>query len=160
MNARPGNTQPMPEGMDMDRMNTARDRLLTKYRRLMVLSLACALFVIIGFVPMAAAFTPYFLIAAAMDFLLQRKVGAIDPVNMTVAEVASRARECRRLHHIFQLILIPLALILVGLLVMTYIDDDWMLRGVGAGAAIGVAAGLVIYFGIMGQYRRLTGNKP
>lgn len=143
------------------RKSTAQDRLWRRYRRMGFMAIFCAfaLFPMMTHFwgwPLAAAFSVYALLGAAMDFSLWRRVKAIDIVAMPVAEVASRAAACRRTHHLYMAILIPIALTLLGLLAAACIDDQAALWGMSAGLAVGLAVGASTYLRIMREYRHLA----
>lgn len=96
----------------------------------------------------------YFLTAAAMDFHLYRAVRAIDLGRMSVTEVAARAIKLKRRHHLFQIMLIPLAIGVLALMVWP-IADTAALIGMGAGGAVGLALGLTAYRRMMRSYRTM-----
>lgn len=100
----------------------------------------------------------FFLTASIMDFWLSYAVSRIDVVNMSVIEIADNAKKLKRRHHLFQIILIVLAVVLVTTLCMElYGNDDWeyMMYGLLAGGVVGIALGLRLYFRIMRDYREL-----
>lgn len=141
-------------------MKTAQEKLAAQYRHFAIAGLLCQLsaFITISHVAnlwLALAFAVFFLTAAGMDWWLCRKVSAINVTTMTVSEVAAAARHCRRAHHRCQLVLIPWACILIGLLCYARTDNVFFLWGCATGATIGLCIGLKVYFNMMRQYKNM-----
>jgi len=143
-----------------DKMKTAQEKLVTQYRMFVRMA---GIFVFVSLVSwwrmfggtMGILFAAYFLIAMIMDYILMRKVASIDVAEMPLKEVAERAKSCRRLHHICQIILIPLAVALLGALCYSRTEDIYFLWGCAAGAALGLCLGLMTYFRLMNSYKKL-----
>ena len=139
---------------------TAQEKLVSQYR---VFSIISALFIIISLISwwrlfgaaIGVIFAVYFLMTLTMDLTLMKKVAAIDMSGMPVTEVARRAIDCRRLHHIFQIILIPIAVLILGYLCYTNTVNEYFIWGCVAGAAIGIIIGLRIYFRMMSDYKKI-----
>lgn len=141
--------------------SSAQDRLWRRYKRMCLMALAFA-FVLFPMMlhlwpwPLALAFSLYALTASAMDYYLWQGVKAINIVEMPVAEVARLAARCRRLHHRFMAVLVPIAVGLVIALGATVIDDKYALLGMAAGGAFGLSFGLITYLRMMREYKSLT----
>lgn len=144
-----------------EKSSTALDELKSQYRRFCVIAFVFGviqLFVMQPILPFWGRILVggYFFIAGLMDLYLWEGLKTIDVVDMSVTEVARKAVHYRRMHHIFQLILIPLA---VGCLVafcISFSDIPAMITGIICGCALGLACGLRLYFRIMRNYRTLT----
>ena len=98
----------------------------------------------------------YFFIAGLMDLYLWEGLKTIDVTRMGVTEVARKAVHYRRMHHIFQMILIPLAVVCISLFCISFSNTPAMVTGIVCGCALGLACGLRLYFRIMRNYRVLT----
>lgn len=153
----------MEEGLSrqkFDGMCTAQDKLVRQYRMFAIIGGTFAILSLGAWsrlmgVGVGAMFAAFFLIAMVMDIVLMRKVRGIDIAGMPVGEVARRALACRRLHHICQIVLIPLAILAVGVLCHTWWTDTYLLIGCACGAALGLCLGLRAYRSIMRDYRKL-----
>lgn len=97
----------------------------------------------------------YFLLADLMDIYLYRQIKKIDPATMSVSQVSHMARLCRRRHHQFQLILIPLAIALVSALVYYNLNDANIVVSMAIGGAFGLILGTILYLRMMKRYRTL-----
>lgn len=95
----------------------------------------------------------YFLTAAIMDLYLYHKVGDMDLAEMPVSTIRQTAIRLKKRHHIFMMILIPTAIVVLGLMVYPIIEQTWI--GLVIGGVLGLAFGLRFYFKIMGDYKRI-----
>lgn len=144
---------------------TALERLVLRYRLMAVMAaMSGVIFPVLLFVTgtdiwLSAAFSVFFLTSAVMDIILQNRVSAIEPTTMTVDDVSRRARSSRHLHHVFQLVLIPLGAALVVWLAMSVAGSHekvYIWAGMAIGAAVGLGIGLTLYFKTMDNYRSLS----
>lgn len=154
-------------GAAVQRTRTALDRLAAKYRKFSILSLAMT-FSCTALFMLSEIFTPqsrlwitvvsicYFALASTMDYWLSKRIGEIDVLTLPVSEVVQRALTCRRRHHQFMMILIPLCAVVLGLFIWGAGGNIYLIAGMGAGAVIGLAIGLRQYFDFMAQYRILS----
>lgn len=139
---------------------TTVDRLAARYRRMIILpvvGLLCNI-PLFGIIPWYGSLLIclFFVSASLMDLYLYKGIKWIDPVGEGVESVAARARHFRRRHHLFQMFLIPAALVIV-LIYLGCLGGGYS-AGVIAGVVIGLAIGLPIYFKFMGDYRRLLSS--
>lgn len=146
---------------------TALDRLRDRYRRFRLVS---ALLIFGSFMIfsrgqlfdsnlnlyLGIAYAAYFATSCAMDYVLWRGLGTIDPVTMSVTEVARHALRYRKLHLQFIAILLPLALGLLGFTAYAFSADRYFLYGMLSGAIIGAAIGTFQFRRFMADYRRLS----
>lgn len=150
--------------MRLDKLKTAQDRLIAFYRRFTILSpifiLLSVLWVdnnLIG--PVAAYyFMAFFAIAGMMDLYLWQSVKRLDFNTMGVEMIADRARFYRKRHHLFQIIMIVLAIPLITMIVIHNMHDRYMLTGCVLGLTLGSLIGLSLYTRIMGSYRDLISS--
>ena len=103
----------------------------------------------------AALFFIYFMTAAVMDAYLYNEVKSINLAYMPVDQVIVRARELKKKHHIFMIILIPIAIVTLGMFAYPLLDETAVLAGMIFGGALGLAIGLRKYFQMMGDYREI-----
>ena len=138
---------------------SAREKLISSYRAMFALVAPLGLSSIIpihqqlplwGIILVIA----FFITAAAMDYYLYRGIRSIDVSVDGIDEVAAKARFYRRRHHLFQAILIPIAIIIVSMF-FCYMTLPEMRIGMYAGLAIGIAAGFAIYIRMMHEYKRM-----
>lgn len=100
-------------------------------------------------------FAIFFATAAIMDFWLSRGIRGIDVQSWPVAQVIRRALYYRRRHLQFQLILIPMAaMIICGLVSLS--RNDMSVYGMIAGGAVGLAIGLREWLKFMADYRQIA----
>lgn len=151
------------------RVRTAGDELARTYRRFMVIGIIMALAFpsylmgahLSAAVSMSARaicavlFALYFAAAACMDAWLLQGVRAINPAFMSVNEIITRARRLKRMHHVFMCILLPFAIVCVGVFIWLMVDNVYMLAGICVGGIVGLAVGLSMYFRMMREYREM-----
>lgn len=144
---------------------TSLDRLRLRYRRFAIIA---ALFAPVSLCyTLADIFPPqwrlwlglymalYFVTASVMDGWLCRRIGEIDVCRMPVAEIYRRTRLCRRRHHQFMAVLIPLAVVFVGLMTYAFAPEPYVIAGIIVGALTGAAIGLREYLRFMADYKNL-----
>ena len=161
------------ERVSTGRVKSAQQRLMDMYKRFAIISLLC-----VGWMPLMISrwqdvfsyssttyrimvvilCALYFLTASTMDFCLYRGVRAIDIARMPISEVSTRAIRLKRSHHICQLTLIPLAIILLTLMIWP-IASSAALIGIATGGVVGLAIGLTAYFRMMRSYRTLIADR-
>lgn len=145
---------------------TALQNLARRYRRFSVVALLCILWVPLTAVsnytcPMVlkivwmAISAAFFLTCAIMDNYLYRKISAIDVYNMTVDEVWRMAARCRKRHLQCVAVLLPWALLLVGLLIMMAGADEWAVYAIAGGVCIGLCIGGFQLIRFLNDYQRL-----
>lgn len=150
---------PLIDAITSGRMMSARERLMRRYRMIALtlapVGIVCQL-PMVRFLPLwsIALNVVYFLTAALMDWYLYRGVKGIDLSESGVEEVASQARFYRRRHHQFQIILIPVAVVLLGVYFTSFTETAFV-WGMVVGAVIGLLAGLKMYLDMMGDYRTM-----
>lgn len=156
-----------PESITSGRHRTALENLAQRYRRFHRLGLIAALMLSpcvaashllpeVWRLPIGIYMTVYFLIASVMDGWLYRGIRSIDCATMTVSEVAGKALFYRKRHLQFMFVLIPMAVIYVGMMaVMT--RDPYFIWGVVAGSAVGAIVGVGQFMKFMDDYRALRG---
>lgn len=164
---RPDNGEPAPfyndplvDNVTSGRVTSARDRLMRRYRMmfsaLAPIGIGCALSTR-SFFPWwgIVAILVFFLVAASMDYYLYRGIRSIDLSVDGVEKVAEKARFFRRRHHLFQLILLPLAIVVVSIYFSTF-REEAMRWGLYAGLAFGAVVGLAIYIQMMRDYKSMS----
>ncbi|MDE7136507.1 MAG: hypothetical protein K2N91_07725 [Muribaculaceae bacterium] len=146
--------------MSIEKNNTALDWLANKYKWMAIFVAPIGILTMILGIELfgtwiCVSYCLYFLIADMMDLYLYRKVKKIDPTTMSISEVSHMAQLCRRRHHQFQLILIPLAIALVSALVYHNLNDANIVISMAIGAGLGLLLGTILYLRMMKRYRIL-----
>lgn len=154
------------KSMNYDKARTALDRLMSTYRRMIVLAAANGVVatVLLSRLLLLPAYASivlvvFFMVAAIMDAYLLRGLRGIDIKRMGVAQVACKALHYRRRHHQFQLVLIPMAGLLLMVLFHVFAgqqDSAVIIYGMIAGAVVGGLCGVRIYRRMMRDYRTLA----
>ena len=101
----------------------------------------------------------YFLTVLLMDSYLYRLTGRIDVYNQPVTEVRRLALRSQRLHQKFVLVLVPFAIIVIGLFAWSVIDSEDILIGMLFGGLIGSIVGITKYVQMMKSYRLITDDE-
>lgn len=102
------------------------------------------------------AFAIYLSTAGIMDYWLYSKLSEIDIANMKVSTVSSIIGKCRKRHHQFMMILIPMCMIIVGIIIFGSVNNKWALGGVICGVIGGIAIGACQYMRFMKNYQTLS----
>ncbi len=140
------------------KITPARERLMKQYKTMfsVIAPIACAAqFAIFYLLPVYVIIyaTIYFVTAGIMDYYLYRGIKGVDLSTDSVTQVATKAKFYRRRHHLFQLILLPMAAILICLYFSS--ATEWQQIGMVVGIFIGLAAGIPTYIRIMRDYKQL-----
>lgn len=148
-----------------NRRKTALTRLQDRYKRFIRMEIIFT-FAIPGMVSgilrrtghspaVIIAFILFFLTAAAIDYHIYRQLREISVDRMTTSEVIRRSTLCRKQHLASIIFLFPFALICVGLLGWALYFDIYFMIGMGVGALVGLAVGIVQFQRFMSDYRRV-----
>lgn len=154
------------ETMYRRKKETALERLANKYKRFSRLGLMMVIMSCFYMLPntvfperirifIAVFFALYFAVCSVMDYWLYKGVSSIDCFTMTVKEVAEKAMYYKRKHLQFIMILLPLAMIYIGLLVYASDGNIYFIAGIIFGAILGGAIGYRQYLDFMAQYKDL-----
>ncbi len=147
---------------------TALDRLLLRYMTGRDFSvLGAIIFTIIFFVvpslsdeyrlPVAISFAIMMLGNAYVLNWFQKGIGKINPLTMSITEVASLAKYYRRRYLQYNLIVLPIALLWIGYFMYVVQGSDFRGReGLVMGAIIGGICGLYNLWKDLKDYRNLT----
>lgn len=162
-----GNDAPNPD--DLDKKKTALDNLRDRYKSFWVMALALGFgfgtFMIFRNIidiesdlglPLALSYWMYFMICFGMDCWLWNGVRKINPVTMSVSEVASKALFYHKRHLQFMCVLLPLAVALVGFTAYAFRASSYFVYGIIAGAVIGAIMGIIQFRRFMASYRQLS----
>ncbi len=153
--------------MKNDKRKTALDRLKNRYLRFSRVAVAFIVFCPMWIrlinqptlnITLTAIMVLYFTTASIMDYWLYRRVSEIDIFTMKVKTVTEIAKTCKKRHHQFMMILIPLCILTLGLMAYCVIDEPYVLIGMITGDAIGLAIGCQKYFDFMKDYHTLSDN--
>ena len=149
-----------------NRRKTSLTRLAERYRRFAIFGLLwagiCVCKVFHGVLveafgrPGMIGLVFYFLLCAAMDFTLYFKVRAIDPLRMTTMEVIQRSYDCRKLHIMCIIILLPLIFLFGWWVVYMHHADPAILWAMALGAAVGAMFGIYQLRLFMADYKSVT----
>lgn len=161
--------QPIPvtDTEHLGKKKTALERLRHKYLTFWIISLLMTFggFLIFSngiFVTtnlnqwLAVAYATYFFTAFCMDFWLWKGLGTIDPLQMSVSEIAQKSILYRKRHLQFMTILIPLAIALVSFMGYAFSSEKYFLNGMIVGCIIGIIIGTIQFRRFMAEYRNLT----
>ncbi len=146
---------------------TTLERLAARYRRFSIVGVIAAVMVLQWSVNSVFDFMPhrtfivcfgavYLLLASLLDHRLYLDVKAIDPATMSVSDVIMRCLHCRKRHLQCMAVLIPLAIVYLGLLGYGMARDPYFLSGMVLGAIVGLAIGVRQLMNFMSDYRSLT----
>lgn len=150
------------------KIKSAQENLAAYYRRFSRAAFMCAVvFPIVYGIPhgvieypsllyhliVAGACLIFFLSGGIMDLYLYNGVMDINLVNMPVSEVRRSAIGLKKMHHIFQMILIPLAIVTLGIMMYPILYQVWI--GAVFGAVVGLAIGINAYRKMMRDYKEL-----
>lgn len=150
-------------GMEKGNMKTSLEKLADYYRRFAILAGIMLvnpwIFTVMsrdGIMRFTWAlpilWVSLFAVSMTINITLWHRIKAIHVCDMNVTEVAVRARRCRKLHLLSEVVMAPLAV--AFLIVMGFAADDvYMLAGMLAGGILGLIVGLNIMFRILKLYR-------
>ena len=154
------------------RIKSAQEDLIRRYRRFSIIACIFAVVTPIVYgnpyqslfhypsklysIIVGASMFIYFAVCGVMDFYLSNAVKDINLAKMPVIEVRRQAINLKRLHHIFQIILIPMAIALLILISYPIMAQVWI--GVIFGAIVGLAIGINAYMKMMADYKEMINS--
>lgn len=149
---------------NLNKKKTSLDQLCNRYRVFYRISLVMILVSSLVFTRigndwsfyLALSYAVYFLTVFCMDNWLYNGIRAIDPVEMSISDVVSKALYYRKRHLQFMVVLIPMAICLIGFTVYVFSPDRYFINGMVAGAIVGVCIGIVQFRRFMSEYKKLT----
>lgn len=156
---------------NINRRMTALQSLAQRYRRFSILGMVFAVVIPFTLLNMMRVFdgngelrilmvvilaAAYFMICSVMDYWLYLGVRSIDLATMNVAEVCRKAYYYRKKHFQFIAVLLPMAIVMIGLLTWIISDNIYTLCGLAFGALLGVGVGLRELLSFLDDYRRIT----
>lgn len=156
---------------NLNNKKTALDNLRDRYRSFWTMSLIMTFISLILFpilftkvvifdkpvgVYLGTAYAIYFLIAFIMDHWLWTCIGKIDPLHMSISQVAEKSMSYRKRHLQFMFILIPIAIALFGFTGYVFSSDIFFLSGMGVGVICGLILGSIQLRRFMNDYRKLS----
>lgn len=152
---------------DLSQRKTSLDRLRDKYRHFWIMALIMSFFSWMVFSRgrlledgsgfwLGIAYAVYFLTVFCMDYWLWRGIGTIDPLKMSVSEVAEKAMFYRKRHLQFIAFLIPMAAVLLGFTGYVFSSDVYFLGGMIVGGVCGLIVGIIQFRRFMAEYRKLS----
>lgn len=97
----------------------------------------------------------YFGLCSVMDRWLYNGIKSIDCATMTVNEVSNKALFYRKRHLQFIVVLLPMAIIVIGSLMMLTDITPYFIYGVIAGGILGLVLGLRQFLNFMADYKSL-----
>lgn len=160
-------TIPERNPVNLDKKRTTLDKLRERYMTFWIISLVMVfagflifsrgIFVVSGLnLWLGVAYSVYFLTASGMDFWLWNGLGSIDPLRMSISEIADKSMFYRKRHLQFMAILIPMAIALVGFTGYVYSSEIYFLNGMIFGCIIGLIIGIIQFRRFMAEYRKLS----
>lgn len=110
-------------------------------------------------IPLTIAFALFFIAAGCMDAYLYKGIKSIDMNRSGVEEVIRKARHYKKMHHIFQIILLTACVPILTALFMEY-ANEYSRWGMLAGMALGSVLGIIFYKRMMRNYRSIIKSTP
>jgi hypothetical protein len=139
------------------KITSARERLMKQYKLFTIVApfLCVAQLALWRLLPVYTIIYSiiYFAIAGMMDYYLYKGIKGLDLSTEGVTQVATKAKFYRRRHHLFQLILLPMVVVLISLYFSS--ATEWQQLGIVVGIVIGLAIGIPVYLSIMRDYKQL-----
>lgn len=105
---------------------------------------------------LGVAYAVYFLTVFGMDLWLWKGLATIDPLRMSVAEIADRSMFYRKRHLLFMAILLPMAIALIGFTGYVFSSEIYFLNGMVVGVVCGAIVGIMQFRKFMAEYRNLS----
>lgn len=160
-------SSPHCNSVNFYKKKTSLDRLRDKYRVFWIVSL---LMIFVSFMIysrglivesplnfwLGVAYAVYFLTAFCMDYWLWRGIGSINPLRMSVSEVADKAMFYRKRHLQFVAVLIPMVVALLTFTGYVFYSEVYFLYAMISGAICGLIIGTFQFRRFMAEYRRLS----
>lgn len=154
------------ERASMPNASTALAKLADRYKRFVMMSLGMTVAsvcylqadIIPGHarLPICIMMMVYFLVCAAMDYNLYRRIRAIDVTAMSVAEVSREAQACRKTHMKYVAILVPCAVVIIGAFVWAFSAEADAVYYIIGGAIVGLAIGTIMLRRFLRNYKELN----
>lgn len=147
------------------RRATAIDRLEKRYKRMGIMCLIFAVFIPLEMLLMFDvgqkwiifwSFAAFFFVGAAMDFWLSNGIGTINVYEMTVSEVVSKALWYKKRHLQFELVLLPMAAIVLAEMwcfIGQVYEGLWI--SMLLGGVVGLALAMWVFFKFMKDYKSI-----
>lgn len=152
----------------LNKKKTSLDRLRDRYQAFWIIGLLMAfagffMFSVGGIVAddrlklwLGIAYAVYFLTAAGLDFWLWKGIATIDPLQMSVAEIAGSSMLYRKRHLQFMAVLIPMAIALLGFTAYVFSFEKFFVSGMSFGIICGGIVGIFQFRKFMNEYRNLS----
>lgn len=144
---------------------TSLEQLASRYKRFSIIGIIMAIVSVFFYMQVfneevriitKILMTVYFSTCFVMDYWLYRGVSSIDCQTMSVSEVSSMALYYKKKHLQFMMVLIPFAIVVLGFMFYSFIDDEFILYAAICGAILGLAIGLKEFFQFMNDYKTLA----
>lgn len=151
----------------LNNMKTTLNRLADKYKRFSIMALVMILASSLLFsredllespwnIYLPIAYACYFFIASAMDQWFYHGIKSINPLTMTISEVAQKALLYKRRHLQSIIILLPMAIALIIVTAYAFSFDSYIIAGMITGALLGLAIGITQLCRFLSYYRDLS----
>ena len=151
----------------LNNMKTALDRLRDKYNTFSIIALMMTFVSWMIFSKstfaerpwnlwLGIAYASYFLICFVMDHWLYCGIKSINPLTMSISQVAQKAVFYKKRHLQFVAVFIPLGVTLIIFTGWVCSADPYFLDGMISGAIIGLAIGIIQFRRFMSCYRELS----
>lgn len=155
----PDDSSKLIDRVTSGRINSARDRLIHRYR--MMFAVICPMGILAS-IPLwhqmqwwqSIVVVLFFLVAGCMDYYLYSGLKGLDLAEEGVQRVAERARYYRKRHWIFQGILSPMAIGLILIYFSLFDDEDYRIA-VWFGLGLGLVIGFIIWIQMMRDYKKM-----
>lgn len=151
----------------LSNMKTALDRLAEKYKRFSILALVMIIASSLLFsrdellgrpwnIYLPIAYGCYFCICSVIDQWLYNGIRSINPLTMTITEVAQKAMFYKKRHIQSIFLLLPMAAAVIIATACAFSFDSYLLIGMITGGLIGVALGVMQLCRFLAYYRDLS----
>lgn len=149
-----------------NKIRTAREKLIAKYRSFTFLSLLMIVYFPLLFwnlpvsaesyrIPVIIYCTLFFLFEASVDTFLMLRIKSLDVYNSTVSEIARKSAQCWKIHKMAVIAGIPLAAGAFILIFLLMNANLYALLGMITGGLVGLALAIRHLRRIMHYYRLL-----
>lgn len=151
----------------LSNMKTTLDRLADKYKRFSIMGLVMIVASSLMFsrrellgspwnIYLPIAYACYFFIGSAIDHWLYYGIKSINPLTMSISEVAGKALLYKKRHIQSIFLLLPMAVALIIATACAFSFDSYIIVGMITGGLVGLAIGITQLCRFMSYYRDLS----
>lgn len=153
---------------NLSKMSTTLDKLHTRYKRMGIFALLAAVIMLpvllyADFIsepdrmPIAFSYAVFLCVMGCIDFWLMGGIERINPLTMSVSEVANLSLHYKKCHMRVVMVAIPVVICWIACFVIaTAQDNKPVIWGVIGGAVVGGTMGVLTLREFMSDYKRLS----